>query len=66
MLQLQEAADHRRKLLSEFLDGREYKPCSLDRPLGQEIVEALLTDLIGRLLAERVLPNLPQALAPAI
>ncbi len=65
-LQAQEAADHGRELLGEILDRALDDAGRLRVALDEELVELLLRDLAARRLAERVLADLPQALAPIL
>ena len=66
LLQLEEAADHRRKLLRELFHGRDDQTGRLGIALGQQLVQPFLADLAARLLAQRIVSHLPQPLAPAV
>ena len=65
-LQAQEAADHGGEFLRELFDHAVNHACRLRVAFQEDLVELLLADLVARLLAQRVLADLADPLAPVV
>ena len=66
ILEPQEAADDQGELLGEVLDGALHDARGFGFALRQEVGELLLADLLAGFVAERILAQLLQRLAPFV
>src|SRR5262249_55464019 len=65
-LELEETANDERELLREVLDRALQDTGSLRIAFGEQRIQRLLAQLLGRLVAERVFAGLAQGLAPVL